>query len=272
MDKTGPIYHFPKADADLPITIPFIGINYCLPTYRNERKPAQLTVLAYVLAGQGNVRVDMSAYQPKQGDVFILRSGSYHEVMADPASTEPWTYIWFNIEGSWALNVLEAYRLLSTVVLSDAAVGHLFQQGIEWAETRTMEDMQSELHIIFMKIVVHLSLIRQKRQELLSPPVQKIKEYVDNQMLKPFYTDQLAAELGFSSKQLNRYFKNEIGTTIYSYLLDKKIASAKMMLMETGLTINQIADRLGYTDAHYFSNLFQKKTGLRPSVFRQTFQ
>ncbi|UVI33240.1 AraC family transcriptional regulator [Paenibacillus spongiae] len=272
MDKYGPIYHFPKVDADHPINIPFIGINHCLPTYRNERISAQLTVLAYVLAGQGNVRVDNSSYQPKQGDVFILRSGSYHEVTADPAQAEPWTYIWYNIEGSWALKVLEAYRLLSTVVVSDATVGHHFKQGIEWAETKTIEDMSSELQIIFMQIVVQLSQIMRKRQELLSLPVQKIKVYIDNQVLKPFYMEQLAAELGCSSKQLNRNFKKEMGTTIYSYLLDKKIESAKMMLMETSLTIDQIADRLGYSDAHYFSNLFQTKTGVRPSVFRKTFQ
>lgn len=272
MDKYGPIYHFPKVSEDHPISIQFIGINYCLPTYRNVRESAQLTVLAYVLTGQGNVRVDTNTYHPKRGDVFLLRSGSYHEVTADPKSAEQWSYIWLNIEGNWPLKVLEAYRLLSTVVVTDAPVGHFFRQGIAWAETKTIEEMQSELQILFMQIVVHLSQIQRKRQQLLSPSVQTIKDYVDNQVLKPFYTEQLSAELGISSKQLNRSFKKEMGTTVYRYLLEKKIESAKMMLMETSLTIDQVADRLGYADAHYFSNLFRAKTGLRPSAFRRSFR
>ncbi|KIL39485.1 hypothetical protein SD70_19555 [Gordoniibacillus kamchatkensis] len=201
----------------------------------------------------------------------MLRSGCDHEVISEAEPDEPWTYIWYNIHSHWALNVLEAYRLLTTVVVPDASVEHLFRQGIEWAESKTLEEMQGDLQLLFMQIVIRLSDIQRKRGELLSSLVQQIKLRLDNQLLQPFHTEQLVKETGISAKQLNRMFKKEMGTTIYNYVLTKKMESAKLMLIDTPLTVNEISEQLGYSDAHYFSNLFNKKTGMRPTAFRSHF-
>nr|WP_197081085.1 AraC family transcriptional regulator [Paenibacillus sp. VKM B-2647] len=271
MDKYGPIYHFPSIGDPPPLSIPFIGINYCTPHYRNVRSPSKITVIGCVLSGHGRVRVNTDSRRVNPGDVFVLRSGCDHEVISEAEPDEPWTYIWYNIHSHWALNVLEAYRLLTTVVVPDASVEHLFRQGIEWAESKTLEEMQGDLQLLFMQIVIRLSDIQRKRGELLSSLVQQIKLRLDNQLLQPFHTEQLVKETGISAKQLNRMFKKEMGTTIYNYVLTKKMESAKLMLIDTPLTVNEISEQLGYSDAHYFSNLFNKKTGMRPTAFRSHF-
>lgn len=272
MDKYGPVYHFPLiGETRPPISVPFIGINYCSPQYRNVRKLAKITVIGCVLSGCGRIQVNTQSTRVKQGDVFVMRSGCYHEVKSEADEAEPWVFVWYNIHSLWALQVLEAYRLLSTIVVPDASVEHFFKRGIELAESKTIEEMQEKLQLLFMQIIIRLSDLQRKRGELLSLPVRQIKQYLDNQLLQPFHSEQLVKEMGLSAKHLNRLFKKEMGTTIYNYVLTRKMESAKLMLLDTHLSISEISEQLGYSDAHYFSNLFIKKNGMRPSAFRSRF-
>lgn len=266
--KHGPIYHFPSADDDLPLTISFIGINYCHPNYLNIREQSRLTVLGCVLSGQGNVTLDKLTFHPKKGDVFILPAGRYHRVSADPESAEPWSYIWFNIVGDLAIHMLEAYKLLGIGWVHDASVERLFQRAIQLAQTEKAQEMLNTLPVLFHQIVIRLSNIKNKRNNAYTDVVTNIKNVLDNQIQLPFDSDQLCKQIGLCFRQINRLFKKEAGTTVYNYVLIRKIESAKMMLLDTELTVNEISYQLGYADPHYFSNLFKKKTGLSPNHFR----
>lgn len=266
--KHGPIYHFPLNENDLPINLSFIGVNYCHSNYRNVRKRSRITVIAFVLAGQGSVTFNSSTFHPKKGDVFILPEGHYHEVSADPKQTEQWEYIWFNITGALTMPLLDSYKLLDSVVICNTNEEASFQKAIQMAEMRTPQEMHNELPIIFHEIVMSLYNIKYGRNLPYSSRVQKIKNYLDNHIQEPFYSEDLSRHMGLSFKQINRLFKLELDTTVYNYILVKKIDSAKMMLGDTELNVSEIAYQLGYTDPQYFSNLFKKKVGLSPSSFR----
>jgi len=269
--KHGPIYHLPPLGDPPPLSVQFLGINYCDTDYRNIRKLAQITVVGFVLSGQGSVKVNSHSYLARQGDVFILPAGCYHEVASDPKHHEQWSYIWLNISGNWVLKMLEAYQLLPHVVIPHSGTGVFFEEAIESAKFKSVEEMQSEQQVILMRIIVTLSEALRKRGEALSSTVQAIKQFLDNSILQPFDSNQLASHMGISTRQMNRLFNREVGTTIYNYVITKKIESAKLMLLDTQLSISDIGYRLGYVDPHYFSNLFQSKTGVRPSAFRKLF-
>lgn len=270
--KHGPIYHLPPLGSP-PLSVQFLGVNYCDSDYVNIRRLARITVLGFVLSGQGRVSAGGQTALARQGDLFILPAGCYHEAAAASGpgreAQEPWSYIWLNVSGSWILRLLEAYRLLPHLVVSEAGLEDIFHEALEGAQTKTVEDMHGELQILLMRICVRLSETLRKRGEALSPTVHAIKQYLDNHVLQPFDSLRLAAHIGLSLKQINRLFKKELGTTIYNYVINKKIDSAKLMLLDTPLTIGAIGDQLGYGDPHYFSNLFFSKTGVRPSEFRK---
>jgi len=145
----------------------------------------------------------------------------------------------------------------------------LFKETIEGAKQKSVEEMQTELQIILMRIIVSLSETLRKRGDALTTTVQAIKQFLDNSIQQPLDSSGLSSQIGISNKQMNRLFKREVGTTIYNYVISKKIESAKLMLLDTQLTISDIGYKLGYVDPHYFSNLFHHKTGVRPSDFRK---
>ncbi|NQX59727.1 helix-turn-helix domain-containing protein [Paenibacillus qinlingensis] len=269
--KSGPIYHLPVVGDSPPLSVQFLGINYCEKDYRNIRTLATITVFGFVLSGQGVVRVGTQSYTACQGDLFILPASCYHEVTSDINHEEQWSYIWLNISGNWLIKMLEAYQLLSHIVTKDSGLAHLFNEAIEAAQRKSVEDMQTELQIILMRMIVGLSEKLRKRGNALTSSVQAIKQFLDNSILHPFDSRGLSSHIGLSMKQMNRLFKREIGTTIYNYVITKKIESAKLMLLDTRLTISDIGYKLGYEDPHYFSNLFHSKTSVRPSDFRRIF-
>lgn len=269
--KHGPIWHLPLQGEAPPVSVQFLGMNDCDPEYRNVRKLARITVFAFVLSGQGRIQVGAQSHAARQGDVFLLPAGHYHEVSAHPEHPERWRYIWLNISGGWFLRMLEAYRLLSRYVIRDSGAESLFREAVDIAVHRTAEQAQSELQVLLMRMIVRFSDAMRKSGEPFSSAVQTIKQYLDNSILRAFDPAELASRTGLSSRQMNRLFKRETGSTVYSYLLDRKIESAKLMLLDTELPISAIGDRLGYGDPHYFSNLFQSKTGVRPSQFRSLF-
>ncbi|NMA65820.1 MAG: helix-turn-helix domain-containing protein, partial [Clostridiaceae bacterium] len=52
------------------------------------------------------------------------------------------------------------------------------------------------------------------------------------------------------------------------YLTSVRITKAKEKLSTTNMKSAEIAYKVGYNDPHYFSHVFKKETGLRPTDYR----
>ncbi|OGI06861.1 MAG: hypothetical protein A2Y40_00245 [Candidatus Margulisbacteria bacterium GWF2_35_9] len=80
-----------------------------------------------------------------------------------------------------------------------------------------------------------------------------------------------AAKLVYMSpKYLSRIFKQEVGINFSEYRLNIKIKRSKELLKKTGLSIEHIADDLGYENLESFTRIFKKYTGTTPSQYRKS--
>lgn len=79
--------------------------------------------------------------------------------------------------------------------------------------------------------------------------------------------DEVANKLHISTSHLMHLFKDELGKTFYDCLVEYRIAKAKELLLSTNLKVYEIAEKVGYQDAKYFSQLFKKYTGYTPKEF-----
>ena len=67
-------------------------------------------------------------------------------------------------------------------------------------------------------------------------------------------------------------FKDEMGTSPMQYVMHRRMGEAQTLLMDTNLSIGDIADCLGYTNPWNFSTAFGKCVGMTPSQYRQSFR
>lgn len=81
---------------------------------------------------------------------------------------------------------------------------------------------------------------------------------------------ELARLVGTNEFALKRDFKAAFGTTVYGLLLDRKLAHARALLLDTDRTVGEIAREVGYGHPAHFSTAFKKKYGVSPSTLRRS--
>ena len=57
---------------------------------------------------------------------------------------------------------------------------------------------------------------------------------------------------------------------VVDYLTELRIEEAKKLLLETDMTVGEIADETGFSDTSYFSKVFLKSVGISPSCYRRS--
>lgn len=91
---------------------------------------------------------------------------------------------------------------------------------------------------------------------------------MDASVYRKITVETIAEQLSVSKSQMTREFKRYYGVTPYQYILDRKIAVARRLLLVTNMKVFEISAQLGFSDEYYFSDLFKAKTGVSPLKFR----
>ena len=262
---TEEIYVFPD-DGALPLRLLMAGITYPDPAYRIERTRSRnrYFVFEYIIEGSGWLIIEGEKMRVTAGDTYILTPGTEECYYAD--KNDPFKKIWVNIESSYLGALLEAHELKHGVYHHDshAQLSEILERA---------KDGDNATAVSFEIAPILLSLIEElsKKYEATQSKghAQQAKAYIDRLGNAAFSPDALAAELHVSRATLTRAFQGAFGETPYEYYLSAKERAAKSLLQNTGLSAKEIAFRLGFSDEHYFSNFFKKRTGLRPAEYKK---
>ena len=73
--------------------------------------------------------------------------------------------------------------------------------------------------------------------------------------------------LSISPSYFSAVFKKETGETFVEVLTKKRMEVAKNLLKYTSLRNYEIAERVGFSDSHYFSQTFKKFVGKTPKEY-----
>ncbi len=252
----------------LPFYVELTGVTYPDPDYGIDRENSDIFVLEYVMDGSGVVEIDGQIFYPAKGDVYLLPAGSRHRYYA--SKENPFQKIWMNVNGTLCKNLLDAYALSGKYVFENANCYDLFAEFFYLCESETyaaVSDLFDKCSVIFMKILQKLA-----KQSSHAPHNNSLalfaKTFCDRNLYQKISLEDVAGHTGLSVSHLNRLFKKEFGVTVYAYLLQARINTAKSLLKGTALPISEIAYMLKFADEHYFSNIFKEKTGMSPSRFR----
>lgn len=101
--------------------------------------------------------------------------------------------------------------------------------------------------------------------------VNQAKQFIDTHYGEKISLNIIAEKLHVNGAYLSTIFKEETKENYSEYLTKVRIEKAKELLKELDLNISQIADKVGYTSARYFSRIFEEETGLKPSEYRRMY-
>jgi len=103
----------------------------------------------------------------------------------------------------------------------------------------------------------------------LRPVLKYIIDHLSNDLLS---LEVVARANGFSERTLSRLFQSALETSFFQYLKLARMIKSMEKLLETELTISEIAYEVGYNSISSFSNTFYKMIGKRPSDFKELKQ
>lgn len=101
--------------------------------------------------------------------------------------------------------------------------------------------------------------------------VQRAQKYIDKNYKNQIRLEDVANAVGLNTTYLCGLFKTEAGITFSEYLTAKRMDEAKKLLRDSSLNIITIAMECGYGDVKYFSKLFSKTVGIRPTEYRALY-
>lgn len=119
---------------------------------------------------------------------------------------------------------------------------------------------------------VHEELRVQARKVLeCRPIVMEARTYIyDHYQQRELDLTQVADAIGCNSSYLSRVMKQELGVSFKDFLTTLRINQAILLMRNDRLSLNQIAEQVGYNNQHYFSAAFKNCQGVSPSEFRRT--
>ncbi len=98
--------------------------------------------------------------------------------------------------------------------------------------------------------------------------IDEIKDYIDRSYSENIKLTDFAEQYYFSAEYLSKLFKQRFGMNIYEYLQQVRMERAKNLLGTTDVKVQDVAQRVGYSDTNYFSKAFRNYTGMTPKEWR----
>jgi AraC-like DNA-binding protein len=96
-----------------------------------------------------------------------------------------------------------------------------------------------------------------------------ISHYVHHHISERVTSTHLAKRLGWSRAYFARRFRETYGMSVREWLLRRRIERAALRLLESSLSISEIAYEFGYKDLYLFSKQFKKVLGVSPRQYRR---
>ena len=232
------------------------------------------TELFYCLSGEGQFYISGQLYPVRPDDLVIVNPQVEHTELSLNAA--PLEYVVLGISGIEVLfgksddpyailNCKDQRERLCTLLHMLLAEADHSLDGYE----TVCQDLL-EVLLIWLVRTSTLSLQLQKSPARSdNRECAEIKRYIDTNYREDISLDKLAALAHLNKYYLAHAFHKEYGVSPITYLSRRRIEESKYLLGNTGHTLAQVSELLGFSSPSYFSQCFRKAEGISPNEYRR---
>ena len=116
-----------------------------------------------------------------------------------------------------------------------------------------------------------ISFYEKKQKEENSSYVRIAKEYVQTYYMKNIRLEDISKITYLNPTYFSILFKQETGENFTDYLTGYRMKKAKELLKDFSYSIAEVGEAVGYLDTRYFSKVFKKRYGIKPSEYRKLY-
>ncbi|GAB6929009.1 hypothetical protein JCM10914A_29920 [Paenibacillus sp. JCM 10914] len=206
----------------------------------------------------------------EKGEVLLIPAGVPYYGKNIPTITHTQMMVLWTEDKTMGLSVLErgeALRLKpGSYELIHERMKAIFQQ---WKERPAY--YATMIGALLIEVLIYLS--REFDRGVIPPEthrhVERMKRYIERHYQEKVTKVELGEEIAKSPNYAALLFKHVTGQTISQYLHAQRMKRATYLLTESQLTVQEIAEYLGYQDLSYFYRIYKREIGSVPSDLLQ---
>ena len=138
----------------------------------------------------------------------------------------------------------------------------------------TTEQMITEYHNwaeLKKNLESQMGIREEQDVDKVSGLIHYVLENIDEKYDSDISLQELSEKYNISTGHLSSLIKRETGQTYTEHIIRRRIQKAKVLLEKGNMSVNEIAEAVGYSDYFYFTKLFTKTVGLSPSKYRRNY-
>ncbi|OAN11441.1 AraC family transcriptional regulator [Photobacterium jeanii] len=94
------------------------------------------------------------------------------------------------------------------------------------------------------------------------------QDWMKRQLSHPITAQQIADACGMPLRTFSRKFKDQVGQAPHQYLQKIRMEVAQELLRDFGMSLQDVAEQVGYKDAYHFATRFKQAYDLTPAQYR----
>ncbi len=247
-------------------------------------------LILYVAAGVVSMQIGDAHYRAEVGDVLFIPHGTPYR----PTGDEGCTYYVFHFDMEEAETVRRPGLAVSALDENCRGFAYVFDSeatdGTVTLDTLSTPADRAPIEEIFLR-AAKLDLLHDPTHKMkldvyfrrflycmahthrsageVSETVRTVISYIHDHLRAPLSLCDISAHLFLSESYIARVFKREMGESVGAYISKQKINLACALLINTDMSITEIAEEIGISSPYYFSSVFARQMGMSPTAYRK---
>lgn len=238
-----------------------------------------LVEILLVYSGNGIHTINQERYITSKGDLIFYNSGVLHdEVVGRQSRWGTYCLAVSNLKlHHMALNEIipEHYSPVINSGEHFQEILELFRilEGTIWKKDKLAAEFNN--YIARALIIKFCSVIQEKyssKQEKKASLASKVQMFIDKFYKEDINLDIIAKAVNANRYYLSHIFKAETDFSPMQYVTRLRLGEAQNLLINTDLSVTEIAAAVGYNDSNYFQKVFRRNVGLTPGNYRRRWR
>lgn len=281
-------FHFDNTFYDKPITfLPYsivqVGDIDTFSGYKCVRHTQIAHELTYIVRGNATMLCDDKTYSCKTGDLIFNPKGSAHAIDSADGHSLRYYYIAFDIVDKSGQCEQKLYDFFNTVkagcATADRSIPHTFHDiflnlyGKDEFSSAIISDSIRKLLIYALRSLsgegnqVYVPDVRFGKKRAVA----QICSFIDSNIEDINILKKLPEKFGYSYSYITSFFSKSMGLSLKEYFLMSRHRRA-CELLNGGMTVTAVAERMGYSSIHVFSKAFAVREGISPSAYVKKYK
>ncbi len=276
----------PSGKAETKISGRFVTTHYVNEEYHRNHPQLMHThedvlELLYISEGNGSYAVNRRLYPVRAGNLIICNQGVLHgEVLVSNHEMESYCCVMDRVHlQGLPENTITAPGKNPVLYYSEneRAVFHLMQALYEISHGEEADMLVcGRLGLCVLELVC--ARLRRgdesvdRRNPRVDEIISEVVDFLDQHYRDPITITEMQEQFHISKSYLSHLFKRETGMSMKQYILARRVGEAQNLLMNSGMSMGEICEYLGFGDNCHFSSTFRKIVGLSPTEYRNHFK